>query len=101
MGEGAADRCTQRRGRDRGTLPRHRHHRSRLMLRVGFLPSDFNPMMLMLGEAEDLRRLAAVLRRFARELTDVRLNALGCCAAPSTPLTVTASPGASGIQPIA
>jgi hypothetical protein len=36
------------------------------MLRVGFLPSDFNPMMLMLGEAEDLRLLAGVLRRFAR-----------------------------------
>ena len=71
------------------------------MLRVGFLPSDFNPIMLMLGEAEDLRLLAAVLRRFARERTDVRLNALGFCAAPNTPLTVTASPGASGVQPIA
>ena len=71
------------------------------MLRVGYLPSDFNPMMLMLGEAEDLRLLAGVLRRFARERTDVRLNELGFCAAPSTPLTVTASPGAPGIQPIA
>ena len=37
------------------------------MMRIGFLPSDFNPMVLMLGEAEDLRLLAAVLRRFARE----------------------------------
>ena len=44
------------------------------MLRVGFLPSDFNPMMLMLGEAEDLRLLAGVLRRFVHERTDVRLN---------------------------
>ena len=52
------------------------------MLRVGFLPSDFNPMVLMLGEAEDLRLLAGVLRRFARERTDVRLNELGFCAAP-------------------
>ena len=37
------------------------------MLRIGFLPSDFNPMVLMLGEADDLRLLAGVLRRFARE----------------------------------
>ena len=79
-------------GRARRTLPRHRHHRSRLMLRVGFLPSDFNPMVLMLGEAEDLRLLAGVLRRFAREQTDVRLDELGFCTAPRTALTVTASP---------
>jgi hypothetical protein len=71
------------------------------MLRVGYLPSDFNPMMLMLGEADDLRLLAGVLRHFARERTDVRLNELGFCAAAGTPLTVTASPGAPGIQPIA
>jgi hypothetical protein len=30
------------------------------MLRIGFLPSDFNPMVLMLGEAGDLRLLASV-----------------------------------------
>ena len=83
----------------RRTLPRHRHHRSRLMLRIGFLPSDFNPMVLMLGEAEDLRLLAGVLRRFAREQTDVRLDRLGFCTAARTALTVTASPGAPGIHP--
>ncbi len=71
------------------------------MLRVGFLPSDFNPMVLMLGEAEDLRLLAGVLRRFAREQADVRLDQLAFCAAPRTALTVTASEGAPGIQPIA
>ena len=71
------------------------------MLRVGFLPSDFNPMMLMLGEADDLRLLAGVLRRFSRERADVRLDELGFCAVPGAPLTVTASNGAPGIQPIA
>ena len=71
------------------------------MLRVGFLPSDFNPMILMLGEADDLRLLAGVLRRFAREQSDVRLDQLGFCAAPHTEVTVTASAGAPGIQPIA
>lgn len=68
------------------------------MLRVGFLPSDFNPMVLMLGEAEDLRLLAGVLRRFAREQADVRLDQLGFCAARSA-VTVTAAVGTPGIQP--
>jgi hypothetical protein len=68
------------------------------MLRVGFLPSDFNPMVLMLGEAEDLRLLAGVLRRFARDRTDVPLDQLGFCAPPRSAVTVTASPGPPGIQ---
>lgn len=51
------------------------------MLRFGFLPSDFNPMVLMLGEAEDLRALASVLRGFARTQEEVRLEALAFCAA--------------------
>ena len=54
------------------------------MLRIGFLPSDFNPMVLMLGEVEDLRLLAGVLRRFAREPADVRLDELGFCTAVHT-----------------
>ena len=71
------------------------------MLRVGFLPSDFNPMVLMLGEPEDLRLLAAVLRQFARAQIDVRLDQLGFCAPPRTTVTMTASPGEPGIQPVA
>lgn len=61
------------------------------MLRVGFLPSDFNPMVLMLGEADDLRRLATTLRRFAREPQDVSLDASCLC--------LTASGGPLGIHP--
>jgi hypothetical protein len=71
------------------------------VLRIGFLPSDFNPMVLMLGEADDLRLLAAVLRRFAHERTDVSLDRLGFCAGSRTAVTLTASPGAPGIQPVA
>jgi hypothetical protein len=71
------------------------------VLRIGFLPSDFNPMVLMLGEAEDLRLLAATLRRFARELTDLRLEELGFCSAARTAITVTASPGTAGIRRVA
>jgi hypothetical protein len=71
------------------------------MLRIGFLPSDFNPMGLMPGEAEDLRLLAAVLRRFAHERTDVSLDRLGFCTGLHIAVTLTASPGAPGIQPVA
>jgi hypothetical protein len=35
------------------------------MLRYSFLPSDFNPVVLFLGEAEDLAQLSATLRDFA------------------------------------
>ena len=61
------------------------------MLRIGFLPSDFNPMMLMLGEAEDLHRLAATLRGFAREPADAPLDA-SC-------VRLAASDGPLGIHP--
>ncbi len=37
------------------------------MLRYGFLPSDYNPMVLMLGDVDDLRRLGATLRAFAAD----------------------------------
>jgi hypothetical protein len=46
------------------------------MLRIGFLPSDFNPMVLILGEAEDFLALAGVLRRFARKPEPIRLDTL-------------------------
>jgi hypothetical protein len=70
------------------------------VLRIGFLPSDFNPMVLMLGEAEDLRLLAGVLRRFGHEQADVRLDELGFCTAVRTAITLTASPGPVGIQTV-
>jgi hypothetical protein len=67
------------------------------MLRIGFLPSDFNPMVLMLGEPEDLRLLAGTLRRFAREKEDTSVDSLGFVVA-RTNLTLTGSPGPRGIQ---
>ena len=71
------------------------------MLRIGYLPSDYNPMVLMLGEIEDLRLLSGVLRRFAREQADMRLDEQGFCAAVRTAITLTASQGMPGIQPVA
>ena len=46
------------------------------MMRIGFLPSDFNPMLLMLGKAEDFRALGGATRsedvRKTRRLPVVR-----------------------------
>lgn len=61
------------------------------MLRIRFLPSDFNPMVLVLGEEEDLHRLAATLRRFAREAADAPLE--------TSRISLTASDGPLGIHP--
>ena len=67
------------------------------MLRFGFLPSDFNPMVLMLGEAEDFRALAAVLRRFSRAPAEVALHELGFCQpARQTHITLSPAKDASG-----
>jgi hypothetical protein len=68
------------------------------MMRIGFLPSDFNPMILMLGEAEDCRALGGVLRRFAREGGYVVFGDLGFCRTIGTDLVLTAAPGLPGVQ---
>ena len=68
------------------------------MMRIGFLPSDFNPMILMLGEAEDCRALGGVLRRFARDGVDVVLGDLGFCQGAGTDVRLTAASGSAGVQ---
>ena len=68
------------------------------MMRIGFLPSDFNPMILMLGEAEDCRALGGVLRRFARDGADVSFAELGFCQVAGTDVLLTAASGAAGVQ---
>ena len=35
------------------------------MLRMGYMPSDFHPLLLVLGDADELRRFADVLARFS------------------------------------
>ncbi len=68
------------------------------MMRIGFLPSDFNPMILMLGEAEDCRALGGVLRRFARDGADVSFAGLGFCQVVGADVLLTAAPGPAGVQ---
>ncbi len=69
------------------------------MMRIGFLPSDFNPMILMLGEAEDCRALGGVLRLFAREGQDVTFGELAFCQVVGPDVLLTAAAGPPGIQP--
>lgn len=69
------------------------------MLRIGFLPSDFNPMVLMLGEAEDFRALAGVLRYFARDPIDTRIDRLAFCQNGAARLTVALADTVPGIAP--
>ncbi|MEA2791749.1 MAG: hypothetical protein QOG73_4155 [Acetobacteraceae bacterium] len=68
------------------------------MMRIGFLPSDFNPMILMLGEAEDCRALGGVLRRFARDGADVTFGELGFCQIIGKDVLLTAASGQTGVQ---
>ncbi|MDR3536576.1 MAG: hypothetical protein P4L71_08755 [Acetobacteraceae bacterium] len=65
------------------------------MLRLGCLPSDDNPMVPMLGEAEDFRALATLLRHFARRGAAVPLDTLTVCAVGGA--SVTLVPGAAGL----
>jgi hypothetical protein len=70
------------------------------MMRIGFLPSDFNPMILMLGEAEDIRALGGVLRGFARDGLDVRFGELGFCQVVGHDVLLTAAPGTPGVEAV-
>ncbi len=68
------------------------------MMRVGFLPSDFNPMILMLGEAEDCRALGGLLRQFARDGADISFAGLNFCQVTGPDILLTAAPGPAGVQ---
>ena len=60
------------------------------MLRYSFLPSDHNPMVLMLGEEPDMRMLSELLRRFSRSPQDVNLSAAYGFAVSDTEITLSA-----------
>ena len=68
------------------------------MMRIGFLPSDFNPMILLLGEAEDIRALGGVLRRFARDGQAVAVGTLGFCAGAGIDLRLVAKGAEPGVH---
>lgn len=47
------------------------------MLRFSFLPSDFHPMVLFLGEASGMKLFAKTLRDFAKAPSDIDLHECG------------------------
>ncbi|MGP0090898.1 MAG: hypothetical protein ACLPKB_13210 [Xanthobacteraceae bacterium] len=70
------------------------------MLRFGFLPSDFHPLVLFLGEADDMRTFAALLRQFAKDRHERRLEASACCApADGAAILLTQKGPAPGMRP--
>ena len=44
------------------------------MLRFDYMPSDFQPIFLFLGDADDLSALAGVLRRFAKDQKEMSVS---------------------------
>jgi hypothetical protein len=70
------------------------------MLRYGFLPSDFHPLLLLLGEAEDLRAFAGLLRGFAETGRDVRFETTSFMRAhDGTRVLLTRSGSEPGMRP--
>jgi hypothetical protein len=69
------------------------------MLRYSFLPSDFNPMVLLLGDTDDLRRFADVLRRFSANPTEIRFEDLDfCTSGDDTTIALKGSDGRPGMR---
>ncbi|WP_157450151.1 hypothetical protein [Bradyrhizobium sp. ARR65] len=52
------------------------------------MPSDFNPMFLILGDGADLAALSATLRRFAVQPKKISLTEQAGTFQPRTPLTI-------------
>jgi hypothetical protein len=71
------------------------------MLRYGFLPSDFNPMVLILGEAEDLARFAATLRDYAARPRRLGLAEAGHPAGADGTAVTLAPEGRPGMRRVA
>ena len=60
-----------------------------IVLRYSFLPSDFNPMVLMLGEAQDMRTLSELLVSFAQSAGEMSLAAAKGFAQSDTQIMLT------------
>lgn len=58
------------------------------MLRYSFLPSDYHPMVLMLGEARDMPALSGLLERFGRSPRDIEFGGAPGFAASDTHITL-------------
>jgi hypothetical protein len=70
------------------------------MLRFSYLPSDFNPMLLVLGEADDFRQLAALLRIVGRGGGAIALETTSFSASGDTRVRVATDGGPPGLTVI-
>jgi hypothetical protein len=66
------------------------------MLRFDYLPSDFHPLFLFLGESEDLTALAGLLRRFAEGRGPLNVGEQLPAARSKAKLTVVPEEGSAG-----
>lgn len=71
------------------------------MLRMGYMPSDFHPVLLVLGEAAELTRVAAVLDEFARDGKSRALRADGLLFSTDTEVVLqrASETGRRGLSP--
>lgn len=67
------------------------------MLRYDFLPSDYHPMLLLLGEQGEMEGLAAALRDFAAAPRTVALDSL-VPRHPASAVKVFLAPGEDGLR---
>ncbi len=68
------------------------------MLRYEYMPSDFNPMFLILGDDADLAALSAILARFARHPQPVPMSDHVPGFHARTPLTIRPSEREFGLR---
>ena len=69
------------------------------MLRFSYLPSDFHPMLLLLGEAEDLIKLATFLRLTVASGEANELETASFVAPSDTHVVITAGEAPLGLRP--
>ncbi|NOJ45909.1 hypothetical protein [Bradyrhizobium archetypum] len=66
------------------------------MLRFDYLPSDFHPLFLFLGESEDLTALAGLLRMFAERQKPLNIGEQLPAARSKAKLTLVPEQGSTG-----
>ena len=71
------------------------------MLRFSLMPSDFHPLVLILGEGRDIQRLSDTLRAFARQPHDIELGRSEHLMSSDTRIQITQTPGPLGVHAVA
>jgi hypothetical protein len=71
------------------------------MLRCSFLPSDYHPMLLILGEAADMLALSAILEEFGRSARDFDFSKAPGFAPTDTQITLCSADPPLGLVAVA